>query len=170
MYFSTNNACGVINVNNADRRKPNWTDTENSFLVEQLISYKDVIASKQIDGNTNRLKQQVWSKVTESLNARNTSGMVERTVEEVKRKWKNLCYLARREVIETKTKEAAGMVDVVPDTNYIPGSVSSFTKMVISLCGMPSQTQSGAEMTLTPQDSYSLQQWELRVNIKMLKV
>lgn len=50
-----------------ERRKPNWTEAENVFLLDQFAIHRDILTCKATDASTNLRKQEVHSCQTMSL-------------------------------------------------------------------------------------------------------
>ena len=83
-----------------ERRKPNWTECENVFLLDQFSIHREILTCKATDASTNLRKQEVWRVICQNLNIQNT--LVRRTPAEVRRKWKNLVTAAKKEVWEMR--------------------------------------------------------------------
>lgn len=82
---------------NLGKRKPNFTESENLHLVEQFENHKAILNSKITSVETNREKQHVWQEICIGLNTLNSNqGRAERTVKEIRRKWKNMVTSAKR--------------------------------------------------------------------------
>lgn len=94
------------------KRKPNFTDAEKLFLVQQYELYKPILSSRLCDGVTNRHKQDIWLKITAELNARNPH--VDRTTKDVKKKWENLATQARKEMIDYRQSLGTSAVITPP--------------------------------------------------------
>lgn len=89
-----------INNKKIERRKPNWTECENVFLLDQFSIHRDILTCKATDASTNLKKQEIWRLICQNLNKHNT--LVRRTPAEVRRKWKNLVTAAKKEVWEIR--------------------------------------------------------------------
>ncbi|CAG7658351.1 unnamed protein product [Allacma fusca] len=96
--FVSNNE--KINNKKIERRKPNWTECENVFLLDQFSLHRDILTCKATDASTNLKKQEIWRLICQNLNKHNT--LVRRTPAEVRRKWKNLVTAAKKEVWEIR--------------------------------------------------------------------
>jgi len=83
-----------------ERRKPNWTEAENVFLLDQFNIHREILTCKATDASTNLKKQEIWRLICQNLNQHNT--LVRRTPAEVRRKWKNLVTAAKKEVWEMR--------------------------------------------------------------------
>ena len=95
----------------ACKRKPNFTESENVFLVQEFEKHRDILNSKLTSMETNRGKQSVWQEICIGLNRINSNqGKGERTVKEIRRKWKNMVTSAKRHAKQLKSshKEATG--------------------------------------------------------------
>lgn len=77
------------------KRKPNFTEMENLFLIEQFEKNKEVLRSKINSTEMNRQKLAVWQSICDALNRKNP--LVRRSVDEVRRKWKNMVTIARKD-------------------------------------------------------------------------
>ncbi|KAL3881335.1 hypothetical protein ACJMK2_027787 [Sinanodonta woodiana] len=96
----------------SDKRKPNWSETEQLFLIQQYEHFKDVLRMRSADGNTNRRKRVIWQRIANGLNARNP--YLIRSANEVRRKWKNLVTISRRELHETELAARNGVERPLP--------------------------------------------------------
>ena len=94
------NSSEKINNKKIERRKPNWTECENVFLLDQFSIHRDILTCKATDASTNLKKQEIWRLICQNLNKHNT--LVRRTPAEVRRKWKNLVTAAKKEVWEIR--------------------------------------------------------------------
>ena len=88
------------------RRKPNFTDHEVLNIVDQYDTYKELLHSREASKTVIAQKQAIWKQITDNLNA--TYPQVERTVEDVRRKWKKLQSEAKREAAAYRTALQAG--------------------------------------------------------------
>ncbi|CAF0764460.1 unnamed protein product [Didymodactylos carnosus] len=77
------------------RRKPNFTDQEVVFIIDQYDTYKQLLHSREASKSVIAQKQAIWKQITENLNQQYPQ--VERSVEDVRRKWKKLQSEAKRE-------------------------------------------------------------------------
>ncbi|XP_031549503.1 nuclear apoptosis-inducing factor 1-like [Actinia tenebrosa] len=77
------------------KRKPNFTEMENLFLIEEFEKNKEVLRSKINSTEMNRQKLAVWQSICVALNTKNP--LVRRSVDEVRRKWKNMVTIARKD-------------------------------------------------------------------------
>lgn len=69
------------------KRKPNFSVNEISVIKERVRKNLETIQSKLTNSITNKKKRQIWEEITKDVNA---VGKENRTVKEVKDKWKNL--------------------------------------------------------------------------------
>ena len=76
------------------KRKPNFSPLEISVVTESVIKHIDVIQSKLTNNITTPQKSQVWEEITKEGNA---VGRANRSVQEIKDKWKNLHSTAIKE-------------------------------------------------------------------------
>ena len=76
------------------KRKPNFSPLEISVITESVKKNIDVIQSKLTNNITNKKKSQVWEEITKEVNA---VGRANRSVQEIKDKWKNLHSTAKKE-------------------------------------------------------------------------
>ncbi|CAF1006335.1 unnamed protein product [Adineta steineri] len=77
------------------RRKPNFTDHEVLYIIDQYDNYKECLHSREASKSVIAQKQAIWKQITDNLNT--NYPQVERTVEDVRRKWKKLQSEAKRE-------------------------------------------------------------------------
>ena len=88
------------------RRKPNFTDNEVLTIINQYEMYKELLHSREASKSVIAQKQAIWKRVTETLNA--SYPQVERTVEDVRRKWKKLQSEAKREAAAHRQAQLSG--------------------------------------------------------------
>lgn len=102
MKYSPTDSLKMSNRDNKriERRKPNWTESENVFLLDQFAMHREILTCKATDASTNLRKQEIWRLICANLNQNNT--LVRRTPAEVRRKWKNLVTAAKKEVWEMR--------------------------------------------------------------------
>ena len=74
------------------RRKPKFSATEMSILTEKVMENIEVLHAKLSNSTTNRMKSDIWEKITEAVNA---IGRTSRSTQEVRDKWKNLQSMAK---------------------------------------------------------------------------
>ncbi|CAF1230255.1 unnamed protein product [Didymodactylos carnosus] len=82
------------------RRKPNFTDQEVVFIIDRYDTYKELLHSREASKSVIAQKQAIWKLITENLNQQYPQ--VERSVEDVRRKWKKLQSEAKREATAYK--------------------------------------------------------------------
>ena len=75
------------------KRKPNFSVYEIGVITENVKKHLETIQSKLTNNITNKKKQEVCEEITRAVNA---VGTANRTVTEVKDKWKNLRSTAKR--------------------------------------------------------------------------
>ncbi|KAK7503393.1 hypothetical protein BaRGS_00005314 [Batillaria attramentaria] len=68
-------------------KKPNFSDKETEVMMEEISVEAAVLMSALGTAVTNQKKQQIWANITEKVNA---VGGNARTVEQVKKRWKDL--------------------------------------------------------------------------------
>lgn len=110
------------NLLESRKRKPFFTGTETLYLVEQFEKHKDILTAKFCSTDTNRRKNNIWSEITVGLHLRNPG--VKRTVREVKKKWKNIVSMAKKEAV----KAAEHTNDSTPNTR-----ISEISQRVLDL-------------------------------------
>lgn len=88
------------------RRKPNFTDNEVLTIISQYEMYKELLHSREASKTVIAQKQAIWKRITETLNA--SYPLVERTVEDVRRKWKKLQSEAKRESAAQRQAQLSG--------------------------------------------------------------
>ncbi|XP_038072146.1 uncharacterized protein LOC119740792 [Patiria miniata] len=108
----------------AAKRKPNWTDTEQIIMLDAYAKYKEVLACHVISCHE---KNKCWFEITKQLNLRNSS--VQRSIEEVKRKWHNLLGQGRRDFYDWK--QACQNPNMVPGPSPMP----AISRRVLELHG-----------------------------------
>ena len=75
-------------------RKANFSHSEIALLTEKVEISLSVIKSRFTDSVTNHKKNEIWADITAAINA---LGVENRTVQEVRDKWKNLTSNAKKE-------------------------------------------------------------------------
>ena len=81
------------------KRKPNFSVYEIGVITENVKKHLETIQSKLTNNVTNKKKQEIWEEITRAVNA---VGTANRSVSEVKDKWKNLHSTAKKEFSEFK--------------------------------------------------------------------
>ncbi|CAF0724729.1 unnamed protein product [Adineta steineri] len=114
------------------RRKPNFTDHEVLYIVDQYDQYKELLHSREASKSVIAQKQAIWKGITENLNARYPQ--VERTVEDVRRKWKKLQSEAKREAAAYRAAQAAG------STTPVSSKQINLYNRILSICRAPIST------------------------------
>ena len=111
------------------RRKPNFTDHEVLNIIDQYDMYKELLHSREASKSVIAQKQAIWRNITENLNA--TYPQVERTVEDVRRKWKKLQSEAKREVAAYRAAQLAGT------TTSVSNKQMNLYNRILSICRAP---------------------------------
>lgn len=111
------------------RRKPNFTDNEVLTIVNQYEKYKELLHSREASKSVIAQKQAIWKQITENLNA--TYPQVERTVEDVRRKWKKLQSEAKREVTAYRAAQLTG------STTSVTNKQMNLYNRILSICRAP---------------------------------
>ena len=81
------------------KRKRNVSVYEIGVIAENVKKHLETIQSKLTNNVTNKKKQEIWEEITRAVNA---VGTANRSVSEVKDKWKNLHSTAKKEFSEFK--------------------------------------------------------------------
>ena len=86
------------------KRRPNFSENEKFQLLEELEKRKDVLCPPPTSTLylSARMKQDAWTQITEELNRNNT--YIQRSVMEVQKKWKNMCFAMKEEITKQKRK------------------------------------------------------------------
>ena len=116
------------------RRKPNFTDHEVLNIVDQYDTYKELLHSREASKTVIAQKQAIWKHITDNLNA--TYPQVERTVEDVRRKWKKLQSEAKREATAYRAALQAGT------TTSISSKQINLYNRILNIC-RPSTVSTG---------------------------
>jgi hypothetical protein len=111
------------------RRKPNFTDHEVLNIIDQYDVYKELLHSREASKSVIAQKQAIWKQITENLNA--TYPQVERTVEDVRRKWKKLQSEAKREAAAYRAAQLAG------STTPVSNKQMNLYNRILSICRAP---------------------------------
>lgn len=124
------------------RRKPNFTDHEVLNIIDQYEVYKELLHSREASKTVIAQKQAIWKQITENLNA--AYPQVERTVEDVRRKWKKLQSEAKREVAAYRAAQQAGTPTPVSSRQI------SFYHRILSICRAPNPISSTTPFHTNP--------------------
>ena len=91
----------------ARKRKPNFSVTEIATITENVQKHIDILHSKLTNTVTNKRKNDLWEEITRAVNA---VGYANRSVQEVKDKWKNLHSNAKKEfsAFKRESKKTGG--------------------------------------------------------------
>lgn len=116
------------------RRKPNFTDQEVSTIVDQYDRNKEYLHSREASKSVIAQKQAIWKQITDRLNA--SYPQVERSVEDVRRKWKKLQSEAKREAVNFQRAKESGS-----STALTPKQISLYKK-ILDICRPSSITSS----------------------------
>lgn len=81
------------------QRKTTFSPGEINVLGEEVESNLELLNSKFTNVVTNNKKTEVWRQITAKVNA---VGTAQRTVEEVRNKWRNMCREAKSKFVEHK--------------------------------------------------------------------
>lgn len=111
------------------RRKPNFTDHEVINIIEQYDMYKELLHSREASKSVIAQKQAIWKQITDTLNA--SYPQVERTVEDVRRKWKKLQSEAKREVAAYRAAQSNGT------TISLSNKQMTLYTRILSICRAP---------------------------------
>jgi hypothetical protein len=118
------------------RRKPNFTDHEVLNIIEQYDTYKELLHSREASKSVIAQKQAIWKRITDNLNA--TYPQVERTVEDVRRKWKKLQSEAKREAAAYRAAQLAG------STTPVSNKQMNLYNRILSICRAPLSSSSSS--------------------------
>ena len=83
-----------IEIKAERKRKRNFSMNEMSVITDSVRKNLDIIQSKLTNNITNKKNNQIWEEIAKDVNA---MGKANRTVQEVKDKWKNLHSTAKKE-------------------------------------------------------------------------
>ena len=70
-----------------------------TIITENVEANKCILQSKFTDNVTNKNKTETWKAITEKVNA---VGVANRTIQEVKQKWKGLFSTAKKELSQLR--------------------------------------------------------------------
>ena len=93
---STGNMAEAPSKKPKKTRRPAFTEREKMALVESFSIHADTLQSPLTNTITNETKRKAWDAVTNAVNAVNPA--VVRTLQEVKKKWKNLVSETKKDV------------------------------------------------------------------------
>ena len=93
---STGNMAEAPSKKPKKTRRPAFTEGEKMALVESFSIHADTLQSPLTNTITNETKRKAWDAVTNAVNAVNPA--VVRTLQEVKKKWKNLVSETKKDV------------------------------------------------------------------------
>ena len=113
-------------------RKANFTDVEVRCLLEALGEEKEIINSQLQGAMTARRKREAWERILTKVNA--VSTRASRTLEEVKRKWKDLKAAVLKEQASQKKTGGGG-----------PPKETPFKELILFILGDRSDAVFGIE-------------------------
>ncbi len=86
-------------------KKPHFTETEVSAIVEEVGEKKDILFSSLNNLVTNKLKDDTWRGISAKVNALTPGGVTSsRTAAEVRKKWQDLKNRTKAKECERKKK------------------------------------------------------------------
>ena len=110
----------------AKKRKPNFTEGESLFLISQFERNSGVLTSKlNDDASTNKQKVEIWKRICSDYNRRNP--VVLRTVNDLKRKWKNMVRAAKKELLESSTHSESF------ERSFVPRKFSPVSQRILEI-------------------------------------
>ena len=116
------------------KRKACFSDGEIRCLIDLFHQNKDILLKKFNNSNTNQKKKKVWIEIATAVNARAID--VKRTVDEVKKKWKDLLSKAKKDASLQKN----------PPTGGGPRSqISPYSDIILDIYGKDSPSVVGIE-------------------------
>ena len=77
------------------KRTLNFSTDENGILARKVEQHWATLQSKDTKAATNRQKDKIWEEITKEINKSEDN---ERTINEVKDKWKNLLRLVKKKI------------------------------------------------------------------------
>ena len=108
------------------KRKPNFTDEELVILLNEVARDKMTIMSRFQTSVTHKQKKEVWRRISESVNV---CGVAYRTIDDVKKKWKDLKSAALHSLRNHAKKTGVG----APEKPRLPPP--HFGDLVLSIVG-----------------------------------
>ncbi|XP_061192419.1 t-SNARE domain-containing protein 1-like [Saccostrea echinata] len=92
---------------NAKKRKPNWSERELDVLAESVLPRNKLLKAKFSNFVTTDKKQELWKEIEDEVNA---VSYVNRSVEEIKKKWADIQSLTKKKESERRRlmKETGG--------------------------------------------------------------
>ena len=117
---------------NQKKRKVNFTDGEIRKLIELYSEHKDILTARLNNTNTNRQKLSACKAITASINNNCDGGL--RTVEEVRKKWKDLL---------SRAKKDSSILKNPPTGGGPPPKILPYSAIIIELFGEDSPTFTG---------------------------
>ena len=96
----------------ANERKPSFTEGESLFLISEFERNSKVLTSKLNDASTHKQKVEVWKRICRNYNSRNPIAL--RTINDLKRKWKNMVRAAKKELLESSAHSESGEQSLAP--------------------------------------------------------
>ena len=79
------------------KRKPNFSVYKIGVITENVKKHLETIQLKLRKNISNKKKQEIWEEIPQAVNA---VGTANRTVSEVKNKWKNLHSTTKKKVFQ----------------------------------------------------------------------
>ena len=97
------------------KRGPNWSEKEKHVLVEEYKRHRHILRPKPPNVSSVAERDRVWEEICGALKA--VSGpYVKRDIVDMRKKWDNLCFWAKKCIAEWKDKNSAdGMTRLMID-------------------------------------------------------
>ena len=109
----------------AKNREPNFTEGESLYLIFQFERNSGVLTSKLNGASTNKQKVEIWKRICSDYNRRNP--VVLRTVNDLKRKWKNMVRAAKKELLESSTHSESF------ERSFVPRKFSPVSQRILEI-------------------------------------
>ena len=130
-------------ISNSETRAPNWSEKEKALLAELCIENKDLLDSCHRSVDTNKKKNEVWNVIHRQVNALNPD--TNRSLEDVKTKWKNLKSKAKEDyTIHKKEAKRTGGGEPVALGNKTTESIIEVYADSAAFQGISGGIESGA--------------------------
>ncbi|KAI4790500.1 hypothetical protein KUCAC02_034592 [Chaenocephalus aceratus] len=119
-------------MDNGKKRKTFFTDREIRTLIEIYAEHKNSLTAKFNNNMTNKNKLAAWKSITEAVNDLGDGGI--RTVEECRKKWKDLLSRAKKDASVLKNPPTGG--------GHAP-KTSPYSDIIIAIFGEDSPSFTG---------------------------
>ena len=86
-------------------RKPNFSAAEYELILQLAEEKLAIIREKFSNNITNQKRNEVWQSIFDKVNA---LGFAKRSCKDIKEKWRAMCGMARKDMVQEKSPKKTG--------------------------------------------------------------